>query len=99
MLEKKRRAIAIIICVVFALALFFSFDFIIENTNHECSGDHCPICAVLQVAEEISGGTKKAVVSMLISALFIVAIYIIRRQINISLAAVTPISLNDILTI
>lgn len=61
---KKKRIIAVIFAVLFALSLIFTFSFIFANANHECVGDECPICAEIQSCEDfLKSVTTVAVVA------------------------------------
>ena len=50
-MKAKRAAIGLLLVILFAVSLAFSLDYIAANTDHECTGDECKICAVLQTAE------------------------------------------------
>ena len=43
--SRKARIAALLICVVFCCAIAFSAFFIIAEADHDCAGEHCPICA------------------------------------------------------
>lgn len=47
----KRKAIAIVLVVFILLGVWFSYNFIIEEAHHKCTGQNCPIC--LQIDEAI----------------------------------------------
>lgn len=44
---------AIILVVVLLSGILFSYDFIIENAHHDCSGENCPICIEIDQAAQI----------------------------------------------
>lgn len=48
----RRRAIASILCILLSAAVFSSELFVAHETNHKCSGEHCPICSVLIICHE-----------------------------------------------
>lgn len=50
---KNSRKIAGITCFLIAFVLIFSFIFIAERAEHDCTGTDCPICACLQQAQQI----------------------------------------------
>lgn len=94
---KRRRITAILLTVLFVIAVALSFDFALENREHECSDNACPVCAMLEIAEQLSGGTKKLVA---VSSLFIFsisALIVLYKVLGGNFTAVTPISLFDIL--
>ena len=47
----KKRNLAAILCITLIFATLFSFFFIIEEANHHCSGQDCPVCACIHQAE------------------------------------------------
>lgn len=95
---KRRRITAILLTVLFVVAVLLSLDFIYQNHEHECTGADCPVCAVLHLAEEIGGGAKKAVAVCSSFAFCFAALFAVKIK-KQHLPAVTPVSLNDILTI
>lgn len=44
---------AIILVMVLLSGIFVSYDFIIENAHHDCSGENCPICIEIDQAVQI----------------------------------------------
>lgn len=57
-MKGKRRILSILLCIVLIAALVLSFEFIITHAHHDCSGEHCPICAQLHIAGQIISGIK-----------------------------------------
>ena len=96
---EKRRKTAVFLAVLFVIIVALSLGFIAENHDHECSGADCSVCAVLRVAEEISGGAKKAASAALLFSFVFAAVLLLRKVSARFVTAVTPISLKDILTI
>ncbi len=51
-MEAKKRRLAIILSAVF-IFIFLSANLILATQSaHDCIGDCCPVCSVLQAAEE-----------------------------------------------
>ena len=48
----RKKAISIIICVLFLFFTFASLLFIVEEENHNCTGEDCPVCASIHMAEQ-----------------------------------------------
>lgn len=44
---RKRRLLAGVFCALFIAALTASGLFVAAHAQHHCTGDHCPVCAVL----------------------------------------------------
>lgn len=47
----KKRNLAVILCMMLIFTTLFSLFFIVEETNHHCSGQDCPVCACMHQAE------------------------------------------------
>lgn len=98
-MQKRRRIMAIVLTVLFALAVMLSLDFVADNYEHDCEGTDCAICAVLQVADEIVNGAKKVVSISALFAFSAIILFIVKARKECFVSAVTPVSLNDILII
>ncbi len=98
-MTKRRRITAILLTVLFVVAVLLSLDFITQNHEHDCTGADCPVCAVLHLAEEVSGGAKKATAVGSLFAFCVVALFAVKVKKQHLITAVTPVSLSDILTI
>lgn len=51
MYTKKQRIISFVACAAFVLATLCSVLFLVKEANHACTGDNCPICAAIEIAE------------------------------------------------
>ena len=49
--SRLRNAAAAALCIALVFVFSISFAYIIEEANHDCSGDNCPICAAVHVCE------------------------------------------------
>ena len=60
---KHKKIIAILICLLFISSLLLSMTYIVKESNHNCIGHNCPICANIQVAVKAIGqlGTTLAI--------------------------------------
>ena len=56
---KSRKLTAILLASLMVLIFLFSLSFIVGEHEHECLGDTCEICEVIQVAEKNLGGDDK----------------------------------------
>ncbi len=59
-MSTKKRLVCMALTFLFALAVIFLLNFSATNVIHECTGDPCPVCTILQTAEEIAGGDVQA---------------------------------------
>ena len=48
---KHKRTVAGVLGLLLLLAMLFSAFFITAETDHDCAGEDCPICACLQQCE------------------------------------------------
>lgn len=64
MYTKKQRIIALAALLAVVFVTYFSMLFIVNEQNHHCVGENCPICAALEKAES----TLKTLHSFTLSA-------------------------------
>ena len=95
---RKRSLIGILLAVLLAVSLLVSLDFIAENTQHECSGQDCEICATLHTAEGITGGVKQCAAVILAIAAVFATVACAKSAGEPELACATPVSRCDVLT-
>ncbi len=72
-IEKLRHTTAGIMCIVMLSVVLFSSIYIVHEMNHHCSGEDCPICAVIQMCENNLHriGTGPAIQTVLMMPVFI----------------------------
>lgn len=51
MYTKRQRTLAFAAFIAFVIITVFSALFIVNETDHDCAGDNCPICAAIKSAE------------------------------------------------
>lgn len=51
MYTKKQRAFTLLVCVTVLFVSLMSIIFIVKNTEHDCVGEDCPVCAEIAQAE------------------------------------------------
>jgi len=51
--SKTKRIFAVIMFVCVVFALIFSAIFVISHINHECTDEHCPVCAQIHNIENL----------------------------------------------
>ncbi len=42
-----KRAIALLVCACLTVAFFFSAWFVAAHMHHDCTGQDCPVCALI----------------------------------------------------
>jgi len=52
MQKTRLTIIGRISCVLFAVLLLFSICFEVLESDHQCSGEDCPICKVIQIVRQ-----------------------------------------------
>ena len=67
---KTKRALAAAIAVLLVCFILFACFFVLAESDHDCSGEDCPICQVIAVVEEII----KKIASLISVAAIIAAI-------------------------
>lgn len=52
------RFISMILLIALLVCLFFSYQYMIKNAKHDCSGEDCPICMQLEAAIQFVSSIK-----------------------------------------
>lgn len=70
---KSKKIISIALCILLLFVTFASLFYIVEEKNHHCTGEDCPICANIHLAEQtlrtIGNGSINLVAVAVIPAL------------------------------
>lgn len=69
-MRNKKRLMALLMCVGFALTLFVSSAYIVSNAGHDCIGHGCDVCE--HMAEACALLQSFAVLCVLVMLLFMV---------------------------
>lgn len=51
-MKQHVRIVSVLLCIVMAFAIVLSAAYIIEFTDHECTGDDCEICYHITICEQ-----------------------------------------------
>ena len=71
----KRKHIAVILTVLFAITIFFAHIFTVCEADHDCHGGDCPVCQLIQVAENFFKGiTAAEIIAVFVAAVFVAAV-------------------------
>lgn len=49
---KRRRGLMIAACILFLTISLFSSFFVLQEYDHDCYGNDCPVCAFVHAAEQ-----------------------------------------------
>ena len=76
---RNRRLLAGVLCAVFVVVLMASGLFVAMHAQHHCTGDHCPVCAVLCAC---TGLLRLAAASALLSCAVCAALHAARWRLR-----------------
>ncbi len=91
--EKRTRMAALIMACIIVLFIFASVFFIAHEADHDCTGEDCPVCALIMQCEnnlKQIGSGEAAVVTAVATALIFLTL-----QMHVTASAIisTPILL------
>lgn len=66
-MKDMRKVISVFAAVLIVTTMFFSILFVSSNADHDCTGENCPICEQMQVAENILTKLSLAIISTVIA--------------------------------
>ena len=55
-MENTKRSVAILCSVIFMCLVLFASSLIVAEYGHDCIGDNCNVCCVIDAAQKILGG-------------------------------------------
>ena len=90
---RSKRVFAAILSLLVVFAVFFSAMFILAEADHDCSGEDCPVCRIIMLAEE---SLKKLSVIFCVIALAVSSLLSAtapRRAADASVSRFTPVLL------
>ena len=95
-----KRICSLIIVVYFICVMALSVSYTISHTNHHCTGEDCPICHSIHMAEEvlktIGAGIAVVAFGFLVQLLFCFHIYLMSFVCNITSSLVSlKVQLNN----
>ena len=80
MMNRKKRLLSSLLCVIFVAALIVSGALIATRLQHECLGESCPVCAAISGWERLLRG-------MALAAALESALLLAQRALGVCLAA------------
>jgi len=84
--NKLKNKIALCMTILILFVIIYSELFIIINIHHNCSGNNCPICAEIKIAEAMIqqfGSAVPPVMLLIIFVCFIAETISITNQVNL----------------
>lgn len=62
-----KKSISIIVAVIIVITMFFSVAFLSCNAQHSCSGENCPVCEMMQMAENVLNKISMAIATVAVA--------------------------------
>lgn len=90
MQENKQKYTVYLLCLFLLLAFLLSALFLAAEAGHRCSGEDCPICICMQLAERVLRQIGGAVLG---AALLLFLLPSVRRRCRIPETDRTPMTL------
>lgn len=72
-MKGANKVIAIMLIAFLAFGILFSYDYIIENAHHDCSGADCSVCTQIREAVQFISGIRFVPVRSFMMAFFYVS--------------------------
>ena len=94
-MKTKRRIISALLILLIFFVLFASYYFILHETRHDCSGEDCPVCALVAICRNT---LRSFSIGLILFALLLASVArsfsLVDTRVD-SARAITPVSLND----
>ena len=67
-MSKRRRLMALLLCIAMMLSMFVSSAYIAREAahHHECSGENCPVCLLIAQVEQVRRGFGMILLALLL---------------------------------
>lgn len=88
----NRRLLALLVCVCIAAVFLLSEWFIFTHADHDCTGEHCSVCAQIHTLENLLKQLGLAPIIVMAAFFNSFAAFALVNRGNIH-AAITPITL------
>jgi hypothetical protein len=96
-MQKQRKIVAIVLVILFALITLFANLFVVENVQHDCVGETCAICQVMETCREILDNVKPSLGQAATAFVWVAVLALLLPQLIIR-GQKTLITLKDKLT-
>ena len=74
--KKSKRVLAVLMAALLTVIVFFAAFLIVENLDHDCEGEHCPVCECIQVCEAVLQQMGTGLLPVFCAVLAIVAAFV-----------------------
>lgn len=94
-LNKRKKSLAVIICICFVLVSFLSMFFVITHEHHQCTGESCVVCCQLENAKNTlkQSGMNGASSHSFLPVLTFLTICVISYFANIKIASLVMLKI------
>lgn len=82
-MNKQKRAIALLLAAAVLLVTAFSLTVLVVEANHDCAGEDCAVCRLMDLCEN---NLRLLSAAMVLLALFVTALAAIRQRCALSVA-------------
>ncbi|MBQ3374919.1 MAG: hypothetical protein IJG49_00630 [Erysipelotrichaceae bacterium] len=86
----SRRLLTALMTAVLIMSVFVSLAYVIEEADHECSGNDCPVCRTLSICRRSIHGTITVISA---AAVLIITVHIVLCSCSICIAENSGFSL------
>ena len=93
-MKKLHCVLAVLLAALVLLAIFTSLFFLLHESEHDCAGEDCPICAAIAVCRQILKQLTKLFVAVAVCSVFIKGVLFVLSGFCRFFGKITPISLN-----
>ena len=97
-MEKMRRTFAFVVFIALLLSVLFSISFVSHGASHDCVGEDCQICAVINKCAEILRDLGALGACTAIFGIFVFSFRVIADDSGESNTFTTPVRLKVKLT-
>lgn len=97
-MERLKRVFAALVFIALILSLIFSISFVSHGAFHDCVGEECHICAVINKCAEMLRDLVAFVACTAIFGVFVFSLHNVANDFGESYAPYTPVRLKVKLT-
>jgi hypothetical protein len=97
-MERTKKGVAMIVCFALLLTLIFSVSFVSHGAFHECVGEECHICAVINKCAELLRDLLLSVAGIAIFGILVFSFSSTVNDFRKPFSAFTPVRLKVKLT-
>ncbi len=72
-MNMRKRGYALLFCIGFVLMLLVSSAFLIREADHDCCGEHCPVCEMIAMTTALMRSFCLIAAALLLRSVFAAA--------------------------